>query len=193
MGLFKKSDGDEDSSRRALFGSRKKDKSPSTTANPYAKPIPVDPYTKAKIGAGVAPLPADHPAANGGSSQSPHSIPPTTSTPPTNTETKVATAVIDSADLAQALDPRLPARARGMETVATEVWVAAIPMTPRLQTPLATSCSAAPTRTRTGHRTTRPVHHRHIPRVKMAKMVKVRTTTVVAATNTAWRPSRIAS
>ncbi|CAI7656570.1 unnamed protein product [Penicillium glandicola] len=76
MGLFKKSDGDEDSSRRALFGSRKKDKSPPTGSNPYAKPIPVDPYTKAKIGAGVAPLPADHPAANGGpAAQSPHSIP----------------------------------------------------------------------------------------------------------------------
>ncbi|KAJ6138945.1 hypothetical protein N7471_005431, partial [Penicillium samsonianum] len=45
-------------------------------SNPYAQPIPVDPYTKAKIGAGVAPLPADHPAANGGpSAQSPHSIP----------------------------------------------------------------------------------------------------------------------
>ncbi|KAJ5695505.1 hypothetical protein N7536_005917 [Penicillium majusculum] len=115
MGLFKKSDGDEDSSRRALFGSRKKDKSPSTTSNPYAQPIPVDPYTKAKIGAGVAPLPADHPAANGGgSSQSPHSIPPTTNTPPTNTETKAATAVIDSADLAQAPAPRLQARARGL-------------------------------------------------------------------------------
>ncbi|KAJ5384024.1 hypothetical protein N7517_001935 [Penicillium concentricum] len=76
MGLFKKSDGDDDSNRRALFGSRKKDKSPSTPSNPYAQPIPVDPYTKAKIGAGVAPLPADHPAANGGpASQSPHSIP----------------------------------------------------------------------------------------------------------------------
>lgn len=72
MGLFKKSDGDDDSSRRALFGSRKKDKSPPTPSNPYAQPIPVDPYTKAKIGVGVAPLPADHPAANGG----PHSIPP---------------------------------------------------------------------------------------------------------------------
>ncbi|CAG8877790.1 unnamed protein product [Penicillium nalgiovense] len=71
MGLFKKSDGDDDSSRRALFGSRKKDKSP-TPSNPYAKPIPVDPYTKAKIGAGVAPLPADYPAAG---SQSPHNIP----------------------------------------------------------------------------------------------------------------------
>lgn len=75
MGLFKKSDGDDDSNRRALFG-RKKDKSSPTPANPYAQPIPVDPYTKAKIGAGVAPLPADHPAANGGpASQSPHNIP----------------------------------------------------------------------------------------------------------------------
>ncbi|KAJ5960914.1 uncharacterized protein N7479_008064 [Penicillium vulpinum] len=70
MGLFKKSDGDEESSRRALFGSRKKDKSPSNPSNPYAQPIPVDPYTKAKIGAGVA-SPADHPTANG----SPHAIP----------------------------------------------------------------------------------------------------------------------
>ncbi|KAJ5513645.1 hypothetical protein N7463_003197 [Penicillium fimorum] len=76
MGLFKKSDGDDDSNRRALFGSRKKDKSPPTPSNPYAQPIPIDPYTKAKIGAGVAPLPADHPAANGGpASQSPHFIP----------------------------------------------------------------------------------------------------------------------
>ncbi|KAJ5773878.1 hypothetical protein N7457_008774 [Penicillium paradoxum] len=76
MGLFKKSDGDDDSNRRALFGSRKKDKSPSTPSNPYAQPIPIDPYTKAKIGAGVAPLPSDHPAANGGpASQSPHAIP----------------------------------------------------------------------------------------------------------------------
>ena len=76
MGLFKKSDGDDDSSRRALFGSRKKDKSPTPPTNPYAQPIPVDPYTKAKIGAGVAPLPADHPAANGGpASNSPHNIP----------------------------------------------------------------------------------------------------------------------
>ncbi|KAJ5129788.1 uncharacterized protein N7515_005827 [Penicillium bovifimosum] len=76
MGLFKKHDGDEDSSRRALFG-RKKEKSPSTPpSNPYAQPIPIDPYTKAKIGAGVAPLPADHPAANGGSSsRNPHNIP----------------------------------------------------------------------------------------------------------------------
>ena len=55
MGLFKKSVGDDDSNRRALFG--KKSKSPQPPANPYAKPIPIDPYTKAKIGAGVAPLP----------------------------------------------------------------------------------------------------------------------------------------
>jgi hypothetical protein len=74
MGLFKKSD-DDDSNRRALFG-RKKDKSPAPPSNPYAQPIPVDPYTKAKIGAGVAPLPADHPAANGGpASNNPHNIP----------------------------------------------------------------------------------------------------------------------
>ncbi|KAJ5316590.1 hypothetical protein PENANT_c019G10962 [Penicillium antarcticum] len=74
MGLFKKSD-DDDSNRRALFG-RKKDKSPAPPSNPYAQPIPVDPYTKAKISNGVAPLPADHPAANGGpSSNSPHNIP----------------------------------------------------------------------------------------------------------------------
>ncbi|KAJ5776653.1 uncharacterized protein N7511_001664 [Penicillium nucicola] len=75
MGLFKKSNDDDDSNRRALFG-RKKDKSPAPPSNPYAQPIPVDPYTKAKIGAGVAPLPADHPAANGGpASHSPHNIP----------------------------------------------------------------------------------------------------------------------
>ena len=57
MGLFKKSEGDEDSNRRALFG--KKSKSPQPPANPYAKPIPIDPYTRAKINTGVAPLPPD--------------------------------------------------------------------------------------------------------------------------------------
>ncbi|OJJ47247.1 hypothetical protein ASPZODRAFT_116398 [Penicilliopsis zonata CBS 506.65] len=59
MGLFKKSgDGDDDSSRRALFGSRSKDKSPAAAANPYAQSAaPVDPYTKAKVNAGVAPAP----------------------------------------------------------------------------------------------------------------------------------------
>jgi hypothetical protein len=57
---FKKSkdDGDDDSNRRALFGSRSRDKSPNPQAqgnNPYAQQIPVDPYTRAKINAGVAP------------------------------------------------------------------------------------------------------------------------------------------
>lgn len=60
MGLFKKSgDDDEATSRRALFGSksRSKSKSPAPPENPYAKPIPIDPYTRAKIKAGAAPLP----------------------------------------------------------------------------------------------------------------------------------------
>lgn len=68
MGLFKKSDkndGDDDSNRRALFGSRNKNKSPAQNANPYAQPIPTDPYTKAKQGIGAAPLP----------DQGPHGIP----------------------------------------------------------------------------------------------------------------------
>lgn len=56
MGLFKKSEDGEDSNRKALFG-RSKNKSPAPPANPYAKPIPIDPYTKAKITTGVAPLP----------------------------------------------------------------------------------------------------------------------------------------
>lgn len=57
MGLFKKGEGEEDSSnRKALFG-RSKNKSPQPPANPYAKPIPTNPYQKAKIEAGVAPLP----------------------------------------------------------------------------------------------------------------------------------------
>ncbi|KAJ5665824.1 uncharacterized protein N7477_008272 [Penicillium maclennaniae] len=63
MGRFgiKKSDGDEeDSNRRGLFGSRKKEKSPSSPANayanPYAQPIRTDPYTRAKQGIGAAPI-----------------------------------------------------------------------------------------------------------------------------------------
>lgn len=62
---FKKSDGDdEDSNRRGLFGSRKKEKSPSApAANPYAQPIPTDPYTRAKQSIGVAPIP---PSEHGG-------------------------------------------------------------------------------------------------------------------------------
>lgn len=64
MGLFKKSgDDDESSTRRALFKSKSKNKTPEPPANPYAKPIPTDPYTKAKMYAGVSPLPANGPPA----------------------------------------------------------------------------------------------------------------------------------
>lgn len=44
----------EDSNRLALFGSRSKSKSPAPSGNPYAQSLP-DPYTQAKIDAGVAP------------------------------------------------------------------------------------------------------------------------------------------
>ena len=66
MGLFKKSDDGDESNRRALFG--RKNKSPAPPANPYAKPIPTNPYTKAKIEAGVAPLPASEQPVAGGKS-----------------------------------------------------------------------------------------------------------------------------
>jgi protein transport protein SEC9 len=56
MGFLKKKDGDDDSNRKALFGSRGKSKSPAPpTDNPYAQnTIPADPYTRAKMNAGVA-------------------------------------------------------------------------------------------------------------------------------------------
>lgn len=69
FGLGKKSEGDEDSGRRALFGSRSKNKSPAPpTNNPYAQPTaPPDPYTQAKMNAGIiAPAPK-----NGGSQPPP--------------------------------------------------------------------------------------------------------------------------
>lgn len=73
MGLFKKSDGDEDSSnRKALFG--RKDKSPQPPTNPYAKPMPMNPYQKAKIESGVAPLPQSEmppPSGKSGKSSAP--------------------------------------------------------------------------------------------------------------------------
>lgn len=78
MGRFglKKSDDDDSSNRRALFGSRSKNKKEEPPANPYAKPIPTDPYTKAKINAGVAPLPAgEQPGTPSASSSGPHGIP----------------------------------------------------------------------------------------------------------------------
>jgi protein transport protein SEC9 len=57
FGLGKKGDADDDSSRRALFGSRSKNKSPAPpTNNPYAQSTaPPDPYTQAKISAGILP------------------------------------------------------------------------------------------------------------------------------------------
>ncbi|KAK4935058.1 Protein transport protein S9 plasma membrane t-SNARE [Elasticomyces elasticus] len=60
MGKFslKKGDNDDDSSSRlALFGSRSKSKSPAPPSqNPYAQPaIPPDPYTRAKMSAGIIP------------------------------------------------------------------------------------------------------------------------------------------
>jgi protein transport protein SEC9 len=61
MGKFslKRGDGDEDSSRLALFGNRSKSKSPAPPShNPYAQPtIPPDPYTQAKMNAGIIPRP----------------------------------------------------------------------------------------------------------------------------------------
>ncbi|OQV07105.1 hypothetical protein CLAIMM_11588 isoform 2 [Cladophialophora immunda] len=71
MGKFslRRGDDDDDSSRLALFGSRSKSKSPAppsqnpyASANPYAQPaVPPDPYTKAKMSAGIMP-----PAGQGG-------------------------------------------------------------------------------------------------------------------------------
>lgn len=71
MGKFSLKRGDDDdgdSSRLALFGSRSKSKSPAPPSqNPYASPsqnpyaqtaVPPDPYTKAKMSAGIAPPPA---------------------------------------------------------------------------------------------------------------------------------------
>ena len=55
FGLGKKSD-DDDSGRKALFGSRSKNKSPAPSNNPYANPAaPPDPYTQAKMNAGIVP------------------------------------------------------------------------------------------------------------------------------------------
>ena len=51
FGLGKSKDGDDDN-RRALFGSKSKSKNQE---NPYAQPIPNDPYTRAKMNAGVIP------------------------------------------------------------------------------------------------------------------------------------------
>lgn len=58
FGFHKKGDGDEDSNRSALFGSRSKDKSPKPSTNPYAQPPAAsDPYNNAKLKAGVGGTP----------------------------------------------------------------------------------------------------------------------------------------
>jgi protein transport protein SEC9 len=59
MGFLKKKDDDGDSNRSALFGRKDKSKSPAPpTDNPYAQnAIPADPYTRAKMNAGVAQAP----------------------------------------------------------------------------------------------------------------------------------------
>ncbi|KAJ5679238.1 hypothetical protein N7462_007482 [Penicillium macrosclerotiorum] len=77
MGLFKKSNNgdDDDGNRRALFGSRSKNKSPAQSSNPYAQPAPMDPYTKAKIQAGVASPPADYQGGSPAPAGGPHAIP----------------------------------------------------------------------------------------------------------------------
>lgn len=72
LGFKKSSDGDEESKRRALFGSKSRDKSPGPLANPYAQPIPTDPYTRAKINAGVAPPPPGYDQAAGPNSGGPN-------------------------------------------------------------------------------------------------------------------------
>lgn len=54
FGFHKKGDGNEDSNRSALFGSRSKDKSPKPTTNPYAQPPAAsDPYNNTKLKAGA--------------------------------------------------------------------------------------------------------------------------------------------
>ncbi|GES57271.1 plasma membrane SNARE protein [Aspergillus terreus] len=77
MGRFglKKSEDDDSPNRLALFGSRSKSKSPAPPSNPYAKPIPTDPYTRAKINAGVAPLPPNEQPGAAGSVSGPPAAP----------------------------------------------------------------------------------------------------------------------
>ena len=61
FGRSKKEDGDESSSRLALFGSRSKSKSPAPGNNPYAQQqAKPDPYTAAKIDAGIAKPPQNY-------------------------------------------------------------------------------------------------------------------------------------
>lgn len=57
FGFGKKGDGDEDSNRSALFGSRSKNKSPNPSTNPYAQPPSAsDPYNQARLNTGVGAI-----------------------------------------------------------------------------------------------------------------------------------------
>ena len=67
FGFGKKGEGDEDSNRSALFGSRSKNKSPNPATNPYAQPVTApDPYTQAKLSVGVGVPPRGPSPANSG-------------------------------------------------------------------------------------------------------------------------------
>lgn len=75
MGLFKKKGGDEDDSNRsALFGRKSKSSAPAD-ANPYAQAaapnVPIDPYTQAKMNAGIIPPKAPIPQQQGGYARPP--------------------------------------------------------------------------------------------------------------------------
>lgn len=76
MGLFKKKGGDdEDSNRSALFGRSKSKSAAPPDANPYAQAaapnVPIDPYTQAKMNAGIIPPGAPVPQQQGGYSRPP--------------------------------------------------------------------------------------------------------------------------
>lgn len=76
MGLFKKKGGeDEDSNRSALFGRSKSKSNAPPDANPYAQAnapnVPLDPYTQAKMNAGIIP-----PGASGSQQQGGYGRPP---------------------------------------------------------------------------------------------------------------------
>jgi protein transport protein SEC9 len=58
MGLFKKKDRDDDDNRKDLFSRKDKSKESAPSSNPYAQaPMPTDPYTRAKMSAGVSQAP----------------------------------------------------------------------------------------------------------------------------------------
>lgn len=73
LGFGKKGDGDDDSNRSALFGSRSKNKSPNPSTNPYAQPPSAsDPYNQAKLNAGVGGVQRGQNPSTDRSNQAPH-------------------------------------------------------------------------------------------------------------------------